>query len=55
MTIDPTLLEAAVRKVLAALPAGEKPSASGDGVFDDMDAAVAAGSTFCHGDISSPK
>ncbi len=45
MTIDPTLLEAAVRKVLAALPADEKPSASGDGVFDDMDAAVAAAST----------
>lgn len=45
MTIDPTLLEAAVRKVLAALPAEVAPAASGDGVFDDMDQAVDAAAT----------
>lgn len=41
MNIDPTIIEATIRRVLAALPDGAAP-AEGDGVFPTMDAAVAA-------------
>ena len=40
MTIDPALLEAAIREMLAAIPAAQSaaPAAPrGDGVFADMD------------------
>lgn len=43
MTIDPAVLEATIRKVLAALPAQDAPGNDvGDGVFADMDSAIAA-------------
>ena len=43
MTIDAAQIEAVIRKVLAQIPAEDAPEASGgDGVFDDMEAAIAA-------------
>ena len=45
MTIDPALLEATIREMLAAIPAAHSaaPAApQGDGIFADMDDAVAA-------------